>query len=859
MPSIYTEPTSAECQFTASEFSQLTNDTIPNLPSEAEKTLNISYVEAPCSGGKTFALIKFVAERSQRATVEEPERIMIVVPSKRLLKQISDDLGKEGTNGVTPIHSSKRHGNGNGNRTVQSRVMEYLTHQNRQSGASVLLITHHTFLKLPFIPNINDWLIFIDEIPQIDFFEDTNLPISRGLFNKYLEGGDYFGSLVEIVEREGANLKALLDTHDSGIEAFRDLFSRVRSENFGIYVTIEQYDGTLNNPDVDATSEFKVHFLTLANPGLFQNCCFLAADFRKSLIYNRLAQCGVTPRLNEEFASNLRYTTYPEAVGQRTRILYCLEDRSYSLNIQDRPTADGGTVKEEVDKVIINVVGGSSFLLVKNKDDNGSLATHKNAVVIESIPSGLNCYAEHITLVFSAALNRPPKHISMLKAVGLDQDAINHSILIDRVHQSSMRTNLRVPDSNKSVTIVVVDSYTAKALGSILGCTDIQRIGNIDLPEKHTTHLLPNYTDAQRKKRSGFLKLMNEVTQFNVQDSCVQDNAFLREHLSFKNRACTHESANSLRYEPTIQYTLFRKPDAFNKSQFRTQSCGVAAFVRFLEQAATTIQEDKDDIWLFSMAVYQEITETSGFRSYDNFFYSTALVFDFDSGDATPERVEEVIWPTDNTKKRERCSYIICNSFSNSPEKSNRFRVIIPFRIPVRSVRLHQFIYQVFIDRFTEAGIPPTTSGLDYASKSPVQPYRLPCTNRLHPEHAFFRHKGMTARGFVSHSLDPARWERVMPIELDRSEAEHDERTTHAHWHADKSPTVLAEVERRKIEIQALKECRRQPIYDLALYLKQKHWSFEDIKTVLAEVAGRDRTKKRHAKGAMDFLKRWKE
>lgn len=856
MQSIYIDQNWSERHSGQQEFVEITNDPIPAFETTKRKKLNITYVEAPCGGGKTYALIKFVTERSKAASVEEPARIMIVVPSKRLLRQIQGDLNKAGAVGMIAIHSPKIFSKTKNSRSVQSRVMEYLTHPNRQCGASVLLITHQSFMKLPFIPNIDEWSIFIDEVPQIDFFKETKLPISRGLFNKYLKGGECFGSLIELVEREGATLKALLDSNDSGIEPFRELFSKVRSENFGVYVKIAEYDEIFNNPDVDVEKQFKIDFLTLANPGLFQNCCFLAADFRKSLIYNRLIQCGVTPRSNEQLAKNLQYRAYSEAMGRRTCIYYCLEERQYSLTIRPYLTANGGTVKDEIDAEIAKFVGERPFLLFNNADDDGILASLKNAVTIENIPSGLNCYADHTTLVFNAALNRSPGHLNMLKAVGLDRDSINHSLLIDRAHQTSMRTNLRVPESEKCVTIVVMDLYTAKALAAIIGCTDIRRLGNISLPEKDAADSLPNYTDAERKKRSGFLKLMREVTQSNSYESGLQENALLREQFSLKNRACTLESANSLPYEPTIQYTLFTKPDAYKKSAFRTKSCGVAAFVSFLEQAATTLQEVKDDAWLFSMAVYQEFTKDSGFRSSNNFLYSTALVLDFDSGDAKPEQVEEVIWPTDNTKKRERCSYVICNSYSNSPEKPNRFRVIIPFKTPVRSERLHKFIHQVSVDKLAEAGLPPSTSGLDHTSKSPVQSYRLPCTNRKYPDHAFFRYKGMTARTFMSHGLDPKRWERVMPAEMDGIHSSHGSQRPALECIADKSPAVLAEVDRQSAAILAMEESRRQPIYDVALFMRQHHWSFEDIKARLDAVAGRDRNRRRHVKSAMDFLRR---
>ena len=79
------------------------------------------------------------------------------------------------------------------------------------------------------------------------------------------------------------------------------------------------------------------------------------------------------------------------------------------------------------------------------------------------------------------------------------------------------------------------------------------------------------------------------------------------------------------------------------------------------------------------------------------------------------------------TKARtyERHSFLICNTFSRSADMPNKFRVIMFFKRPARSVGAYRACFDYVENRLEAAGFPPNLSGLDSNSRKPTQLFRL--------------------------------------------------------------------------------------------------------------------------------------
>ena len=145
---------------------------------------------------------------------------------------------------------------------------------------------------------------------------------------------------------------------------------------------------------------------------------------------------------------------------------------------------------------------------------------------------------------------------------------------------------------------------------------------------------------------------------------------------------------------------------------------------------------NKDDVILFNPCVFKVPEDGFGIKQDHNFLSASCLVLDFDNGSFSPEDFIRLFWrqPGDHRKR----SFLICNTFSTSSTQPNRFRVIIPFQRPVMSKDVFQAIYDQIVDRLMRSGFTKDELGLDPGSRSPSQSFYVPCTNRRHPNDAFF-------------------------------------------------------------------------------------------------------------------------
>jgi len=67
-------------------------------------------------------------------------------------------------------------------------------------------------------------------------------------------------------------------------------------------------------------------------------------------------------------------------------------------------------------------------------------------------------------------------------------------------------------------------------------------------------------------------------------------------------------------------------------------------------------------------------------------------------------------------------SFILCNTFSRSPDEPNRFRAILFLKTPARSIAEHQAVFD---------GFPIKEMGIDMTCRGGNQSFHIPCTNRI--------------------------------------------------------------------------------------------------------------------------------
>jgi len=224
------------------------------------------------------------------------------------------------------------------------------------------------------------------------------------------------------------------------------------------------------------------------------------------------------------------------------------------------------------------------------------------------------------------------------------------------------------------------------------------------------------------------------------------------------------------------------------------------------------------------------------------------LVLDFDNGKLSPEKFEDIFWH--KAGKGLKRSFIICNSYSRSPEQANRYRVIFLYKKPATSIAEHKAVLNSVVSRLESEGLTVKEMGLDQQCKSGVQSFYMPCTNRAHPDYAFFRTHGTKTRDIERHGIDPSTYLKTAKPEKTRRRK--------AFIAGDIPGHLSPELEQKKSTLMGMKENRHDLLFDFACGLAFHFKGNESvIEKHLEDVAARDSKMRRKAKDALKSLRRY--
>ena len=143
-----------------------------------ENRPTIYTVSSPCGTGKTYATCNHIA--NHRA-----QNFLYVAPTKHLLKQTEAELRDRGIQPTLIVSDTSNR------QPVVSRIADYVKAVQRENlTGQVLLITHKAFFDLPEYLNLNDWEVFIDELPPVDTRHFIWLKYNQQIIGEYLELDD---------------------------------------------------------------------------------------------------------------------------------------------------------------------------------------------------------------------------------------------------------------------------------------------------------------------------------------------------------------------------------------------------------------------------------------------------------------------------------------------------------------------------------------------------------------------------------------------------------------------------------------------------------------------------------------------
>jgi hypothetical protein len=169
--------------------------------------------------------------------------------------------------------------------------------------------------------------------------------------------------------------------------------------------------------------------------------------------------------------------------GREIRAHYFLDRSFFSKHKAKQAGDDGSALIEAMDREAASALAGEPFLYVTNNDrDALSLEEAAGARQMKVGCHGLNRYDGFHSIYFSAALNREPRHLGLLKALGFDLGFVHEATTHEVIYQSVMRTSLRRPEATDPVTIIVPDHSAAMRLQELIGATKVTKLANIDRP-----------------------------------------------------------------------------------------------------------------------------------------------------------------------------------------------------------------------------------------------------------------------------------------------------------------------------------------------------------------------------------------
>ena len=95
----------------------------------------------------------------------------------------------------------------------------------------------------------------------------------------------------------------------------------------------------------------------------------------------------------------------------------------------------GGNLLDEMDRMAMENFVSEPFLYVHNIKRKSMLDDHPTATKLPVVSHGLNRYENFSNIYFSAALNREPRHFTMLESLGFDPDHVHASTAHEVLYQ----------------------------------------------------------------------------------------------------------------------------------------------------------------------------------------------------------------------------------------------------------------------------------------------------------------------------------------------------------------------------------------------------------------------------------------
>lgn len=667
-------------------------------------------LSAPCGAGKSTVAIAAIKEGLGRTN------FLLVLPTIDLIEEMAARL-KEHEIECVKVHSEAQQNVG--------AVLAEMIEEGPEVGR-VVLTTWKSYSVMRWSPTRRNWKIFVDEVPQVDTFFPFTFPRNDDLLLKHIEVKKCRipGVLLVKAKSQKALTKHLEAKRDSGETDIRELLLHVASPAHFVFVDEDRWNWfTDQSPAPEGEDEDQVYFVSMLNFEPFHGVTVLAANLEHSMLarwFEKAYRGQWRFRPDVQLAGGLSYTQHDFA--HRAQVHH-FPGRSFSKTRRDAVGVDGQQHARIMDRVVLEFFGDRKFGYVVNNDYRSpDLRNAANAIKIKVMSHGQNGFRDLTGIYVAAALNRPPAHMDLLRKLGFTTEEIRIATAVETYYQCIMRTNLRVPDSDLVVDIILPDKTTAEQIAKILGAPKPVEIGKGALGHKE------RLSQVQMNQRSKMKKWYQ-----------AQHEKWLGDPLKNKGKP-NH-----------LCFTLSSTLSSTDADDFGTLEMPVSEFVKFMCRKAKHPATSKKGVGLFNSAVYIE-GRSYGYRRLDNIRYTYFLILDFDNGKLSKDDFVSVFGP--DAPEEDRLSFIICNTHSRCPEKPNKFRVMVFFRHPA-TLEQHRAAHDYVLSVLKDRGWDRADLALDIASRNPNAIFFQPCTNTEYPEFAFFEAHNTGPEAFKLNALVP--------------------------------------------------------------------------------------------------------
>jgi hypothetical protein len=676
--------------------------------------MKINFCSAPCGSGKTRQIVQ-----QALALVQRNEKVLILQPTRNLIDKTVEEIQSfRNPPRVEVFHK------GTIGKNIAKALADYVKDVPDEI-QRIVIATHAVLPYIKYFENKHKWHVFVDEAMQVVRYQQHQIPHNHHLLTSRLEvtpvNGIYGG--VSVVDDEALKQIAQNEDDDEIFETLSGTCRVLRNEYWETFVNIEQYDRLQRG-------EGKIlAFHSVLQPeilGGFASVFMASANFEDSQVFKVWGALGLQFEADPEFARGLRYSEHPN--GDSVTIYY-VTDHQWSRERRKKVLEDGTTILDHMVQAAKKLFPTGRFLWHANK----SIDEDPFASPAQRLP------------VFLSSLNPPPDHFVFLKQqYGLNGDEVRGFTYLASASQAIMRTSIRDPKNHSPKRILVPDWSLAEYLHEILPGSKVEKldIGIVDEAPKKRGRRRKHKSNRERvaaqrqRTREEKLRLLAAQLGLNTPDTNGKDWDLEEDGWSSAENAIRlYRKIGTQRLTATIYSSVSSSmPKAY-------VSGGIPAFVQALRFAYNEQPKSKEDMDLFSPAIFDPNRSIKGTRKKENIIYLRHIVLDFEDGELEPDELPR-LFPD--------LQMVITNTFRHTWDRP-RFRAVF-FTNEIMTPEIYGLIYGRIADKLEEAGYwvdrkdkrrKPLArsnmprSGLDWSKSYPTSLFYLPCQGE-NPQDSFF-------------------------------------------------------------------------------------------------------------------------